>query len=658
MIIFSHIGFGVLFFFYVLYNFVALLKAGHGIFPVVFRPVNIPYYLVRPVGFGLVIVMILRAAYLPYYQAIAGYYNGLADYYEYIGQEDHAETTYKIARQYAKTNHKSNFKIGQRKYADKEWVQAAAYFGEANYKKPSVQAYVNRAQAQLNAMLIFESMFTLQAGQQDFPDNVQLLNMIGLVYERLNKTDSAFIYFDAAKRAAFGSTHKDLASANTIALFAKKGIEEDLLSQDLLEDKSAAYQANYLALANRKRFYADSLQVLQSSIPTSLTYNDFSFLFNYTLNKSLGNQDFAEDTIRWLGKLQPNEAFAKSIDYAAAVRLNYAAQVKEGMNLIYNLYNAEISDAGFYYLIHGFWLMDQKAYQMAEEMFAAAEKLKMPKATTYRVICLIYEGRLYEAAQLYQEQFDAKGIDPQYVQTDPLYQFLLGDTSELPESFQYLWLKTNSSLQAEERSEVLKELDNSPFKLLIQLDQVEESLIKGDNEHAKELLLAIRVPENEEGIQIIYHNLLAALVAYTADETLYSQVDSAKLSVYPYNYQLLWKAYRAAKASNQPSQTEELMVQLGEQNPYFELGVVLAADYFRSVDQNEVAYELLVEAIPLNPNSTNMLKAYTLQALRINMKTYAAESLSELEYLLSTNEFEVFQTEYEDLKAEIDSLPW
>lgn len=158
MIIFSHLGFGILFFVYVLYNFVGLLNSGHSIYPVVFRPVNIPYNLVRFVGFGIVVILVLRVSYLPYYQAISGYYNGLADYYEYVGEDEKAETTYKIARQYASTSHKHNFKIGQIEYRDKNWVKASAYFNQANFKRPSVQSYINRAQAQLNANLIFEAL--------------------------------------------------------------------------------------------------------------------------------------------------------------------------------------------------------------------------------------------------------------------------------------------------------------------------------------------------------------------------------------------------------------------------------------------------------------------------------------------------------------------
>lgn len=657
MIIFSHLGFGVLFFFYVLYNFVALLKAGHGIYPVVFRPVNIPYNLVRAVGFGIVVVLILRVSYLPYYQAISGYYIGLADYYEYIDEEEKALTTYKIARQYAVTSHKHNFEIGKRAYEDGKWAEASTYFSQANFKRPSVQAYLNKVQAQLNANLVFEALFTLEDAQTDFPDDPYVLNTKGLIFEKLNKTDSAFIYFDAAERASKGKEAGDVAKVNRLALFAKKGIDEELPAQNDLGKSSVAYQANYLALANRKRSFVDSLEVQASNMPEILTYNDFSLLFNYSMNRSLDNRQFESDTISWLGRITENESFEKSLKYAAAYRMNYSGRVKDAYGIIYDLENENISDAGFYYLLHGMWLMEQNAYSKAADHFAKAADLKMSKANTYRTIALILDGRLFEAAQVYNKQLKMESISPDLLDNDPLFQFLQANYEQLPESFKYLWLKTNASLQLDERISMENELSESPFFALLQLNEVENYIVKGDYEAAKDKINALEIPEREKGLKIYQNNLLALITAVSKDEELEIQVNQSELLRYPFNYQLVWGVFQESK--NGDSETlKRLMEKLGSENPYFESAVLLSATYFNKQDNQDKAYEILVEASRLNDNSTVLLRAYALQALRMNLSSYAEEAYQELAQQLTIVEWEEFSKKYETIKEEVEQIPW
>lgn len=657
MIIFSHLGFGILFFFYVLYNFVGLLNSGHSIYPVVFRPVNIPYNLVRFVGFGIVVVLVLRVSYLPYYQAISGYYNSLADYYEYIGEEENAETTYKIARQYASTAHKHNFKIGQMEYKNKNWAEASSYFKQANFKRPSVQSYINRAQAQLNASLVFEALFTLEEGQKDFPDNGYLLNMKGLVFERLNKTDSAFIYFDAAERSSTSNQVSEVASVNRLGLFAKNSIDEDLPAQAKLNNESVAFQANYLALANRKREFIDSISLDAEKIPEALTYNDFSFIFNYTLNKTLNNQEFEADTILGLAKLSQNEDFAKSLKYAASSRLNYSSQINEAYSYIYSLENADISDAGFYYLVHGLWLLDQKAYTKAAEHFKKAADLKMSKAKTYQAIALILDEKLYEAAQVYNNQIESESIADGYLDQDPLYQFLQGNTQKLPDSFLYLWLRTNSSLQSDETDSIRNNMKGSPFLSLLILKEAENDIIKANYNHAKSKLTNLSIPDQEKGLNIYQNNLVAALAALSNDHALTEVVNSSSLSVYPYNYKALWESFTEIN-NGDIDKVNENVFELGRANAFFEAGVIFASQYFNKRNDYDKGYEILVEASRLNPNSIELLKAYTLQALRLNLPSYAADAYDELASLLSTEEWEVFSQEYEEIAKGMDERPW
>ncbi len=657
MIIFSHLGFGLIFLIYVIYNFLGLLKAGHGIYPVIFRPVNVPYNLVRLLGLGVVFLLVLKVSYLPYNQAISGYYNALGDYYEQIDNKESANLTYKIARQYSVTNHKSNFKIGQMSYNDKNWVEASNYFKLANQRRPTVQSYVNRVQTLINAKLYFDAFFVIEEAQLTFPDNGYVQNMMGLVYEQLNKVDSSFIYFDAALRSGNSKEIRQVAEANKLALFAKNKIDEDLPLWEDVALESTPIKANYFALANQKKISITAFDLNTSEYNPYLTYNDFSFLFNYSMNKTLINKELKADSIVWLNDYVENEDFHKSINFAIANRENYSGNIKSAYSYIYELENADISDAGFYFLTHGMWLYEQGAFDLAVEKFDKAEQLKMSKAITFKILALIQGGRLYEAAKAFKAQFEGDLVDSDNLRQDPLYQFLQGNVDELPENFRYLWLKTNTSLQPSQQDSLINGLQESPFLILHQLDNVQQLIAIEQNEQALNELERIQIDENELGLLRFRNNLKGFLAAKLNKPDLVNEVNKESLSIYPRNYRLLFEAYQA-KIREDSILADNLMWQLGNQNMFFEESVLLASDYFNERNQKDKAYEILMEAVRLNENSIRLLKSYTLQAIQLNLVSYAEDSLAELSLLMDDLSFEEFKFKYQKIKEEVAAEPW
>jgi Flp pilus assembly protein TadD len=654
IIIFTHLGFGILFFFYVIFNFITFLMKGMNIYKVVLKPMRIPYNVVRIAGLGLVIVMVLRVSYTPYFQALAGYYSGIADFYLYTDKEDAAITSFKIAKQYAATTHKPNFNLGLNAYNNEEWVEASHYFSRANYKRPTVQAFLNKAQAQLNANLIFEALFTLQDAQQVFPDNAYILNMEGLIYDQLNKTDSSFLYFDAAYRASNDKELHDLALSNKLGLFAKNKVAEELPALAEVENGSIPLKANYLALSNLYKSNVGQ-DLFIAPVDSQLTYNDFSLLFNQVGNSSLVNQEYATRLKRYT-EFKGNKTFQKSLKYVEALSKNFAGKQKEAYSLIFDLQNAEISDAGFYYLVQGFWLMDQGAYDQAVEKFERAEKLKMSKAVTYKVLALIKAGRLFEAANYYQKQFEGNTVNQEVLDDDPLYQFLQAKTTDLPPNFLYLWLQTNASLTSEERAEVEKRLEGTFFEKLILLEKADELIKVKAYQQALVELNNVEVSKTDSALFQYKNNLLLAIGALQSKPDLIQRVDTSELSVYPYNYKLMRQAFLAK--ANSSADVDSLMYKLGSENVFFENGIQLACDHFIASNNNDKAYDVLVDAARLNPESTIILKAYTLQALRMNMNSYAADALDDLEMLLSERDFTVFKEKYDKLRDQKAAEGW
>jgi Flp pilus assembly protein TadD len=656
VIIFSQLGFGIIFFFYVLYNFVALLREGQAVYKIVFKPQNVKFFLVRLIGLVVVVILVLRADYLPYYQVISGYYNGLADYYDVTDQEEAAFTTYKIARQYASLGHKANLKIAEHYYDNEDWVRAAHYYGQATLKHASPQAYIKRAQSQLNSSMVFEAKFTLEDALREFPGDARLANTQALVYEQLNQTDSTFIYLDVAAQHAKTEEVKEIAEANKIALMAKNGVEYDLVSQQELADKSIPYQANYMAYSNRKRQLLDSLDMPIASQDSLLTYNRFSWLFNYTVNQSLGNKPFTNDTLEQFIGVVENGDFRKSLRYASAVRENYAGEVSSAFSKVYELANDHIADAGFYEVLHGLWYYDQGYFEEATDRFTRAIELKVPEAKTYKVLSLIRAGNLFQARKLYMDQIGASSIDSSAMANDQLYQFLQGNTEALSDDFLYLWLHTNEGLTEEEQVVLMRKLEGTPYEALFYIQKANALLTNGKLEMAQSVFDKITLTQASEAVLSDFYALQLRMEAAKENADL-TAISKEKLKIYPKNYQLFYDAI-VARETKDTMQIAAFTEQLGMKNVFFEEGVLEAARYFDQQGAVQKAYDILVNAARVNISSVAILKAYALQALKVGLTSYARDAKEELALLLNDEEYETFSEVYASLEEERSTIGW
>src|SRR5690606_34939568 len=90
-----------------------------------------------------------------------------------------------------------------------------------------------------------------------------------------------------------------------------------------------------------------------------------------------------------------------------------------------------------------------------------------------------------------------------------------------------------------------------------------------------------------------------------------------------------------AESSGDSTAAETNYKILATYNPYFEEGIIAAADFYRNNGTERLKpYNILAEAIQINANSIRLLKAYIKEAYRQGFDEYAnspAERLAELE---------------------------
>mgnify|MGYP003575577480 CR=1 FL=1 len=90
-----------------------------------------------------------------------------------------------------------------------------------------------------------------------------------------------------------------------------------------------------------------------------------------------------------------------------------------------------------------------------------------------------------------------------------------------------------------------------------------------------------------------------------------------------------------AESSGDSTLAENNFKILASYNPYFEEGIIKAANFYRQRSGDRLkSYSILAEAIQINNNSIRLLKAYVAEATRQGFDEYAvsaAERLAELE---------------------------
>lgn len=97
--------------------------------------------------------------------------------------------------------------------------------------------------------------------------------------------------------------------------------------------------------------------------------------------------------------------------------------------------------------------------------------------------------------------------------------------------------------------------------------------------------------------------------------------------------------------------TEELYRLLGNLNPFFAEGVLAAVSYFNEVNQDEQAYDILVDNMEVNPYSEELVKAYIDQCFAMGLENYAETGLLKLLDILSKEEYDQYEIVF-DLKKE------
>lgn len=647
LIMFSHIGVGLIFMVYVLANFFGMMIKGQATHRILYKPMNMPYFTARLGGTIAAVAFFFYTSMAPFIQSTSGYFNSIGDLYA-LNQDDFvAEEYYKLGSQYGYNNHHSNYALFSLANKAGDTYASSYYLKKALEKNPSPQAFANLALEYEKENKIFDAIFVLRNGLKVFPDHGQLYNNLGLLFSKTELTDSAFYYL---KAASLVTSIQGPANANLLALIAKKGIA--LPIDSLVEDLDKTYapiKINLQHLGNMGMFTADNISDTSSA---KLSPHQFAFQYNQALNRF---QNLDTSGNYWIERLMmdsSNLTYKSSLELIHILNLYRNGNTSESIRLLGDARYASRQFAPYYSYLMGLEALDFQSKEFAgfnlefaaindeKDAFWALMMLRLSEGDTndaLEIIQKIKQERLYpDRTTIVLSLEKAISVSINHIDS------LLDIEKYWMLAFRSTQMSTLEKLNLIDKIQ-MKEL-RFKAKGTYASYLMDELKLKEAGELLKEMDLTSEVSSQTELDELKLRHALHS-ENRSEIEKLAKPEKAATSSLH------LWASAKTAQWNNDSTLAKTLFQKLGR-NRLFEEGLLAAANYFQSINEQDLAYNILVEATRINPFSINIKKAYALQALRFGMENYGEEMIVELKMLMKPEDFDYFFIRFNNLKEE------
>jgi len=532
-ILYFHLGFGLLFFFYIVGNFIDPIIKGLPVYKVVYKERNFPYASARLGGFVAVIAFYLYASQEPYNLLRSGYYNLMAEAAQTEGNPLLSHE-YTLQASYLGYNtHLPNYILGWYELKKGADYPAKTYFYSATQRFPSPYAWVNYGNLDKDInpskvqAIYEEALRKSSSGEME--------NNLGVIHLERKDYIRALGYFQSAKPSKKWNQAPMLNKWN--ALKKMEMIDTVAISKEYLKGNFGV-KNNILTTQTDDR--------LVRFEPKGLREAKVLHRQAYLLSAAyLFTDDSLETIARYELEKSTDGTYNDRLRKALAIHLYKKGEVNEAfMMLDYLQANAHQYYRGSYLDAMGKMALHQDAYLLALDFFDKAIEVRYAPAII---------GKMEALARL-----DRKEEIPA---------FLLKVLKKYPEL-------------TERANEVLNRMD----------------------------------------------------------------------SFLPKKFQ-----ERTLPALN--SLSDSSLVSLGRLNAFHEELVIRVVNELRAREASG-AYELLVDAMEINPYSIALLKAYAFFALDWNLVEYADQAVEKLSHLLPEAEFEAFEEAYNQQKKENEKERW
>lgn len=652
-ILYGHLGYGAIFVIYIIANFIQPLKDNMKVYKVLYAPISMPFFTYRIAGLIAFVALTLKSNWeVPRNQGISAYYNGLGDLHLANQEPLLAESYFEEAARYGYNNHKSNFTLASFYAGRQEEEKAAVRYKDALAKWPSPQGYINLSNLYLDDDRFFDALFTLKEAEQQFPSNSKIYNNLGLLYAKTGILDSSVYYLDNAYQNGKNKT----ASSNILAIVSRSdfGLNADSVL--------AAYEIDQdpIAVNNRLVLYNNSSRPLELSYQvkdTTLDFLEASIVFNQSFNQLYSKDSLSTKDLFNLARRPVNASAREQLEYVACLNLYKNRDVNRAFRELNWLANGSISNGGKFFNLIGTWALAQDAPEVAAQYFEWAEGKSWPEATFNQAIALSEYGRIPEAIEKWQWIADRSSQEAKDIAISmlSLLRADLNNFTALEDYQKYLIIRYRIS-----------DNDLELFEILI--SSIQDVNYRGQAylDMCKKLWKADKIDD-----AIVQYQKIGGLEI--SDRRLYEEAQWFELKMLAFNKRvrqlaekinqgiefdsdhLLEKHFYAGllmEASGDTATARQNYELIAYMNPFFEEAVIHSAEFISLRDGFE-AYKILLSALEINPKSIKLLKAYIKQCARVELNTYAENSLEELKTLVSPEKYREVRNQYDMLVKEV-----
>ena len=644
LILYSHIGFGLIFFIYILSNFSQPLSRGYAVYKIVYDPKVMPYFTFRLAGIITVLALLLQANYKTYvYKSLSGYYNGIGDLYHYVGDRVSARAYYKEGSDFGYLNHRSNYLLGKMYEEDRDFPLAEEFLVKSIQRKPTPYAFVNLATLYLDKDKPYDAIFMLEEGLKEFPSDGVLANNMGMAMNEVGVLDSALIYLF---ESIGDKNSSEIALTNSLGLVMDNGLSlnYDSLIADQDSEISMTLGSNLLLLQG----VDTTLQITE--IDCVLTASTSAYLYNHliSLPRPL---DSAEH--RWLDsvKLNPNNyRYENTLNSGLSINLFRNGDINQAIHLQDYAANNAFSNRSSYFRRLALWCMKYGGYERAEKYLNEAIKSGDRDALMYKSICLLELGEIREATQLLS-LLSASGDYP--LATEIITAINVDEKGIDSLESSLLYYKGKYGLDPESEEEMTEALKIIPegVRALILAEEGRKALMHGDLEQANELLNSL------DGLRITGARAINEALQLEIDILVErSELEAAGIKLEQWlsmgGKDPVEMAYYDWMIRDR--QPDESTIFLIGSNPYRPHYVGKAIGALNESGSEQVAYRLILENLEIAPELPGLQEIFIYQCARLGYTNYAESALKDLARLVDEERLTRIRNNYEILLARFE----
>ncbi len=640
LILYAHIGYGMMFVTYVLANFLGVFEQGLAVDRVLYNPKAMPYFSYRFAGLIFTLALVFYnnwPAHINHFTS--AFYTALGDTY-YDVPAGRAPTFYRRAHSYAPFNQHASTILAQIEASELNTTKEHGYLVDANRFRPTEFTLLNADNYYLINGRAYEEIQQLRQARKLHPSSGIIENNLGLAFARVGMPDSAIHHFAKARK----DRQVELsAGMNLLAVLSKTKtfLDADSVYRDA-DENELALRSNALALANHQgKLVAAVFQLPSDSVFNLFTASLVSNLLTNHTNQS--DTAFISQCVAMV-RLPQNVPFRNMVLTAAAKACYAAGQVNKAVELLQQVVFLRIQEGNTNYAL-GLMMLDQGKPDAATTYFQYAIDHRSAPASLAVAVSLAETGRLDEdliawdtlsqrkdtvIRELGESMKRVLGAPPSW----------LDNLSETERLYYALYRVPISDTAGFVR--VAAKIKNEDLRAKAYLNRSRQYFALDETRSAASefrRLQGLHLTDTELFAEIKYFELRLLAAAGRTDE-LQKSISQGILFGPFHEYERVYYEGLISWAAGDTTTARQRFEWLTRNNWYFDEGIVTASLFF--IDDLPNAYRILSDALQVNPKSVKILKSYIPVALARGFDPFATDALATLKELISPSAFQTY----------------